>query len=170
MGAIVGLAVATSGWRSWARAVAAALVALTAFRLGDRAAIPAKVASNLQPHHKHTFTSRLRDAWGRGFLWRSSAVKWETHRASHACMRKPGGSPISVRGLFEHRGNPCPFWMSLYLQPLRDFADERRRHAAAEPFAPVGVHDGEEEEASCDVLADGTQTLVVEGDGLGLLP
>lgn len=109
MGAIVGLAVATSGWRSWARAVAAALVALTAFRLGDRTAIPAKVASNLQPHHKHTFTSRLRDAWGRGFLWRSSAVKWETHRASHACMRKPGGSPISVRGLFEHRGNPCPF-------------------------------------------------------------
>lgn len=44
-----------------------------------------------------------------GFLWRSSAVKWEAHRASHACMRKPGGSPISVRGLFEHRGNPCPF-------------------------------------------------------------
>lgn len=44
-----------------------------------------------------------------GFLWRSSAVKWEGHRASHACMLNPGGPPISVRGLFEHRGNPCPF-------------------------------------------------------------
>ena len=98
------------GWRSWARAVVGAVLAApAAFRMGDRAIIPAKVVSNLQPHHKHTFTSRLRDAWGRGFLWRSSAVKREGHRASHACMRKLGGPPVSVRGLFEHRGNPCPF-------------------------------------------------------------
>ena len=101
------------GWWSWVRAVAGnrcgCLVALAAFRMGDRAIIPAKVASIFQPHHKHTFTSRLCGALGRGFLWRSSAVKREGHRASHACMRKPGGPPISVRGLFEHRGNPCPF-------------------------------------------------------------
>ncbi len=138
--------------------------------LGGSAAIPAKVASNLQPHHKHTFTSRLRDAWGGGFLWRSSAVKRKGHRASHACMLNPGGPSVSVRGLFEHRGNPAPSWTSLYLQPLRDFADERRRHAAAEILAPVGVHDGEEEETSRDVLADGFEALVVEGDGLGQLP
>ena len=74
------------GWRSWARAVVGAVLAApVAFRMGDRAIIPAKVASNLQPHHKHTFTSRLRDAWGRGFLWRSSAVKREGHLA-YACL------------------------------------------------------------------------------------